>query len=127
VRTSYGFRCPFHYRTSTQSTPTPSGGDDDVTLVDPRWADERSEQLSLSSLRQLGYTPGDVLRILVTHAHWDHYSRAISWQRRYGAAVFLGRQEHHTIEAFEEVDGTSPSVHPTYGSKPATRLTAAAR
>jgi glyoxylase-like metal-dependent hydrolase (beta-lactamase superfamily II) len=83
-------------------------GDDGVTLVDPGWADERSEQLLLSSLRQLGYTPGDVLRILVTHAHWDHYSRAISWQRRYGAAVFLGRQEHHTIEAFEEVEGAYP-------------------
>jgi len=83
-------------------------GDDGVTLVDPGWADERSEQRLLSSLRQLGYTPGDVLRILVTHAHWDHYSRAISWQRRYGAVVFLGRQEHHTIEAFEEVDGAYP-------------------
>lgn len=83
-------------------------GDDGVTLVDPGWADESSELTITESLHQLGYGPGDVRRILVTHAHWDHYSRAISWQQRYGATVYLGREERHSVEAFDEVDGAYP-------------------
>lgn len=76
-------------------------GTDGVTLVDPGWADERSEVALIAALDQLGYQPGDVRRILVTHAHWDHYSRAIDWQRRYGATVYLGHEERHSIAAFE--------------------------
>jgi glyoxylase-like metal-dependent hydrolase (beta-lactamase superfamily II) len=83
-------------------------GSDGVTLVDSGWADETSETVLVDRLGQLGFTPGDVKRILVTHAHWDHYSRAISWQRRYGTTVLLGRQEHHTIDAFDERTGAYP-------------------
>jgi glyoxylase-like metal-dependent hydrolase (beta-lactamase superfamily II) len=83
-------------------------GNDGVTLVDSGWADEASESVIVDGLNRLGFTPGDVRRILVTHAHWDHYSRAISWQRRYGTTVLIGRQEHHTIEAFDEITGAYP-------------------
>jgi glyoxylase-like metal-dependent hydrolase (beta-lactamase superfamily II) len=79
--------------------------DDGVTLVDSGWADEPSESVIIEALRGLGFVPGDARRILVTHAHWDHFSRAILWQRRYGTTVLLGRQEHHTIEAFDQIDG----------------------
>jgi glyoxylase-like metal-dependent hydrolase (beta-lactamase superfamily II) len=83
-------------------------GDDGVTLVDSGWADETSESVLVDSLNQLGYTPGDVRRIVVTHAHWDHFSRAIGWQRRYGTTVMLGRQERHSVEAFDERTGAYP-------------------
>ncbi len=59
-------------------------GDDGLTLVDSGWADQPSETVLVEALDGLGFTPGDVRRIVVTHAHWDHYSRAIGWQRRYG-------------------------------------------
>jgi glyoxylase-like metal-dependent hydrolase (beta-lactamase superfamily II) len=84
-------------------------GNDGVTLVDSGWADQASESVLVDSLNQLGLTPGDVRRIVVTHAHWDHYSRAISWQRRYGTTVLLGRQEHHTVEAFDERAAAYPA------------------
>jgi glyoxylase-like metal-dependent hydrolase (beta-lactamase superfamily II) len=83
-------------------------GNDGVTLVDSGWAGEPSESVIVDALNRLGFAPGDVQRILVTHAHWDHYSRAISWQRRYGTTVLIGRQEHHTIEAFDEIAGAYP-------------------
>src|SRR5258707_8764978 len=83
-------------------------GDDGVTLVDSGWADEPSETVIIEALHGLGFAPDDVRRILVTHAHWDHFSRAIRWQRRYGTTVLIGRQEHHTIEAFDEIDGAYP-------------------
>lgn len=77
-------------------------GNDGVTLVDSGWADDPSEAVLIQALDQLGFTPGDVRRIVVTHAHWDHYSRAIDWQRRYGTTVMIGRGERHSIEAFDE-------------------------
>jgi glyoxylase-like metal-dependent hydrolase (beta-lactamase superfamily II) len=84
-------------------------GDDGVTLVDPGWASAESEDALITALRQLGYEPADVRRILVTHAHWDHYTQAVKWQRQYGATLFLGREEQHTIEAFDRVDGVYPN------------------
>ncbi|HEX7823977.1 MAG TPA: MBL fold metallo-hydrolase [Mycobacterium sp.] len=83
-------------------------GNDGVTLVDSGWADDASESVLVDALDRLGFTPGDVRRIVVTHAHWDHYSRAIGWQRRYGTTVMLGRPERHSIEAFDERTGAYP-------------------
>jgi glyoxylase-like metal-dependent hydrolase (beta-lactamase superfamily II) len=83
-------------------------GHDGVTLVDSGWADSTSESVLVDALSRLGFTPRDVRRILVTHAHWDHYSRAISWQRRYGTTVLIGHGERHTIAAFDELDGAYP-------------------
>ncbi|WP_328353092.1 MBL fold metallo-hydrolase [Mycobacterium sp. NBC_00419] len=83
-------------------------GTDGVTLVDSGWADEHSETVLIDALARLGYTPADVRRIVVTHAHWDHYSRAIDWQRRYGTAVMIGSGERHSIESFDERTGAYP-------------------
>ncbi len=84
-------------------------GNDGVTLVDPGWASTESETMLIAALRQLGYEPADVRRILVTHAHWDHYTQAVKWQRRYGATLLLGLEERHTIEAFDLIDGVYPN------------------
>ena len=83
-------------------------GDDGVTLVDSGWADEPSETVIVEALDRLGFAPEDVRRVVVTHAHWDHYSRAIGWQRRYGTTVMIGRHERHSIEAFDERTGAYP-------------------
>jgi glyoxylase-like metal-dependent hydrolase (beta-lactamase superfamily II) len=84
-------------------------GDDGVTLVDPGWANAKSESILVDGLRQLGYVPGDARRILVTHSHWDHYTQAVKWQREHAATVFLGREERHTIEAFDSLQGVYPN------------------
>jgi glyoxylase-like metal-dependent hydrolase (beta-lactamase superfamily II) len=82
---------------------------DGVTLVDPGWASPESEEALTAALRKLGYQPADVRRILVTHAHWDHYTQAVKWQRQYGATLFLGREERHTIKAFDRIHGVYPN------------------
>ena len=84
-------------------------GVDGVTLVDPGWADAESEALLVAGLHRLGCSPGDLLRILVTHAHWDHYTQAVKWQREFGVKTFLGRGERHTIEAFDTLTGVYPN------------------
>jgi glyoxylase-like metal-dependent hydrolase (beta-lactamase superfamily II) len=84
-------------------------GADGLTLVDPGWANAESEAVLVSGLQQLGCTPADVRRILVTHAHWDHYTQAVKWQREFGVKTFLGRGERHTIEAFDTLTGVYPN------------------
>jgi glyoxylase-like metal-dependent hydrolase (beta-lactamase superfamily II) len=84
-------------------------GDDGVTLVDPGWASAESEEALVAALCQLDYEPADVRSILVTHAHWDHYTQAVKWQRQYGATLLLGLEERHTIEAFDRIDGVYPN------------------
>lgn len=84
-------------------------GDDGVTLIDPGWADPGSEATLIAALAGVGRAPGDVRRILVTHAHWDHYTQALKWRAEHGMTVYLGRGEHHTIDAFETIDGIYPN------------------
>src|SRR5436305_10319311 len=77
-------------------------GDDGVTLVDSGWADDPSEAVLVEAFHRLGFTPEDVKRIVVTHAHLDRYSRAIGWQRRYGHKVMIGRQQLRLVAPFDE-------------------------
>jgi len=79
-----------------------------VVLIDPGWASPENEKVLTSGLTELGASPLDVRQILITHAHWDHYTQAIGWQRAYGIPVHLGRLERATVESFETVDGVYP-------------------
>jgi glyoxylase-like metal-dependent hydrolase (beta-lactamase superfamily II) len=85
------------------------GGSDGVTLIDPGWADVESESMLVHGLASLGFSPADVRRILVTHAHWDHYTQALKWQKELGAHVYLGAEERHTIAAFASLRGVYPN------------------
>jgi glyoxylase-like metal-dependent hydrolase (beta-lactamase superfamily II) len=84
------------------------GGEDGVTLIDPGWANPESEAVLVAGLAQAGWSPDDVQRILVTHAHWDHYTQAVKWRDERDVTVYLGRGERHTIEAFDSIDGIYP-------------------
>lgn len=82
--------------------------DSGPTLVDPGWYDESSENELRRGLASLGLRPDDVRQIVVTHSHWDHYTRALAWRARYGTPVHLGIEERHTIDAFDLADGSYP-------------------
>lgn len=88
------------------------GTQDGVTLIDPGWASTESEAVLVAALASMGYTPSDVRRILVTHAHWDHYTQAVKWRDELGAELLLGAEERHTIEAFDARAGIHPNQVP---------------
>lgn len=67
-------------------------------MVDAGWALESSEQMLARALEMLGYGFGDVSRFLVTHAHRDHYTQAVTVRRRFGTSVALGEHERHSLE-----------------------------
>lgn len=83
-------------------------GDDGITLIDPGFDDDRNKAALDNALSQLGAGREDVSRILVTHAHRDHYGLALEWKREFGTEVLLGREERHTVTSSLGEGGTYP-------------------
>lgn len=88
------------------------GTGDGVTLIDPGWASRESEATLLAALDSMGYTPADIRQILVTHAHWDHYTQAVKWRDELGVELLLGAEERHSIAAFDPLEGVQPNQVP---------------
>lgn len=56
-----------------------------MLLIDAGYPGDRAEVLA--SLNKLGYTPGDVRAIVLTHAHIDHLGSAIWFAREHSTPV----------------------------------------
>jgi glyoxylase-like metal-dependent hydrolase (beta-lactamase superfamily II) len=80
-------------------------GDHGITLIDPGFDNPAGESALLAGLQQMSATQADVVRIVATHAHRDHYGLAVDWNRRYGVEVLLGREERHTVLGFDPDNG----------------------
>jgi len=79
-----------------------------VVLIDPGWATAATEQALIAALHELGYALRDVTTMIATHAHWDHYTQALKIRQEHGGSVYLGRQEHHSLDAFDTLTGAYP-------------------
>lgn len=82
---------------------------DGLTLVDASIGSAAS--IILAQLGQVGYKPGDVKRILVTHAHIDHVGALPALKAATGAQVICSAIEKPYTE------GTTPTLRK--GHKPA--------
>jgi glyoxylase-like metal-dependent hydrolase (beta-lactamase superfamily II) len=74
-----------------------------VMLIDAGYPGDR--EAVLASLGQLGYGPGDVRAILLTHAHIDHLGSAIRFAGEHGTPVYCHADEvgHAKREYLEQV------------------------
>ncbi len=70
-------------------------------VVDAGWAMPDSRAALADALGALGHTLADVSQFLVTHAHWDHYSQALTLRESFGTRVRIGRGEETSIKASE--------------------------
>ena len=68
------------------------------TLIDGGWAIDEARQALERSMGLIGARPDQIRRVLVTHAHRDHYTLAVILRREFGAPVGLGWGERHTIQ-----------------------------
>lgn len=71
---------------------------DGVTLIDGGWAIPEAFDALVDGLRLAGYDSGDVKRIIVTHAHVDHYTLAVRLRQRLGVHVAVGQGERPSVE-----------------------------
>ncbi|MDR3664821.1 MAG: MBL fold metallo-hydrolase [Mycobacterium sp.] len=85
--------------------------DDGVMLIDAGFPGQRDDVLG--SLRELGYGPGDVGAILLTHAHVDHLGTAIWFAKTHGTPVFCHGTEvgHAKREYLEQVSPADLLAH----------------
>lgn len=81
---------------------------DGLVVVDSGWAMPDTETALTAALGKLGYGLADIAHVLVTHAHWDHYSQALALRQTFGSRVRIGRGEKASIEAFRLADGLHP-------------------
>lgn len=86
-------------------------GGDGVMLVDAGFPGQRPEVLA--SLRELGYGPEDVVAILLTHAHIDHFGTAIWFAAEHDTPVYCHADEvgHAKREYLEQASPLSVAVH----------------
>jgi len=69
-----------------------------LTLIDGGWALDAARDALVAGLAEIGAQLGDVQRFLVTHAHRDHYTAAVSIRREFGTRVLIGEGERNTLE-----------------------------
>jgi glyoxylase-like metal-dependent hydrolase (beta-lactamase superfamily II) len=79
-------------------------GEDGPSMIDGGWVGRAGQDALTEALRSLSYTPQDIRQIIVTHAHYDHYSLALSFREQFGCRVSLGAEERHTVFAGLEPD-----------------------
>ena len=63
-----------------------------------------------ANLREAGYAPSDIRRILATHGHWDHLSAAAQLQAESDAQLFIHAADRAQVET-GDVDLTSAFLY----------------
>jgi glyoxylase-like metal-dependent hydrolase (beta-lactamase superfamily II) len=76
-----------------------SGGEE-LALVDAGAGP--GEERILENVRSLGYEPGQIRHIFLTHAHADHAGGAASLAAKLGARVYLSELEREALENADE-------------------------
>ncbi|AJE80427.1 beta-lactamase class B [Streptomyces albus] len=112
---------PHRVRTGVHRIPLPLPGNalravnsylvedsDGLVLVDAGWAAPDTEKTLRQALAALGHRLEDLTQVLVTHAHWDHYTQALALAELLGPRVRIGRGEQLSIEAFDLAEGFYP-------------------
>jgi glyoxylase-like metal-dependent hydrolase (beta-lactamase superfamily II) len=74
---------------------------DGPVLVDPGWAGPDNLTSLTDGLKELGHRPEDLAQVVVTHAHWDHYTQALLLSSELGVPVRLGAGERPSIDAYD--------------------------
>ncbi len=71
---------------------------DGLVLVDSGWAVPEARAELASGLARLECSLADIRRFLVTHAHRDHYTQAVTLRREFLTRVSLGIGEQPSLE-----------------------------
>jgi glyoxylase-like metal-dependent hydrolase (beta-lactamase superfamily II) len=79
-----------------------------LTLVDGGWAIETARRQLDVALASIGHRVADITRILVTHAHRDHYTQAVAVRREVGAHVSLGLGDRDSLALTRDPGSPDP-------------------
>ena len=71
---------------------------DELVLIDSGWAIAEARDQLGQALGALGAGLGDVGRYLITHAHQDHYTQAVTLRREFGSSIAVGKGEQAQLD-----------------------------
>ena len=83
--------------------------DGGLVLVDGGWRVGAALGELRDALARIGRRPEEIVDVLVTHVHRDHYTLATALRREYGARISLGRHERPGLEAVRELGSNVPA------------------
>ncbi|MFJ2033181.1 MBL fold metallo-hydrolase [Streptosporangium sp. NPDC087985] len=69
-----------------------------VTLIDGGWAILEAEEQLTRAMDEIGCGIDAVTDVLVTHAHRDHYTLAVTLRRKWGSRISIGIGERTSME-----------------------------
>jgi glyoxylase-like metal-dependent hydrolase (beta-lactamase superfamily II) len=93
------------------------GAEGGCVLIDGGWALAEAQQALEAALDGIGYALSDIRRILVTHAHRDHYTLGVTLQRTLGTRLAIGIGERENVEvAMRDANSSSARVLPNLGA-----------
>ena len=81
-----------------------------LTLVDGGWALDTSRKQLDESLASIGRAVSDITRFLVTHAHRDHYTQAVTIRREVGSHVSLGLGDRGNLDVVRGGYAADPTI-----------------
>jgi glyoxylase-like metal-dependent hydrolase (beta-lactamase superfamily II) len=73
------------------------------TLIDTGTLGAESRAVLQAELAELGFQVSDIRRVILTHAHADHYGQAAEIVRASNAAVWTHRHNRVQLEAYESI------------------------
>jgi glyoxylase-like metal-dependent hydrolase (beta-lactamase superfamily II) len=74
-----------------------------ITLIDTGTQGEESRTALQAELAALGLQVSDIRRVIITHAHADHYGQAAEIVRASNAEVWTHRHNRAQLEAYESI------------------------
>lgn len=77
---------------------------DGLVLIDSGWAIPEARRRLDDALGSLGCSFADIDRFLITHAHRDHFTQAITVRREWQTKVSLGAGERPSLETLHDPD-----------------------
>jgi glyoxylase-like metal-dependent hydrolase (beta-lactamase superfamily II) len=77
-------------------------GDGGYTLVDPGWPSDAAFDSLKAQLNEIGVALADIRRIIVSHAHHDHFGLAARVKQASGAEVLLHRADWEVVKPLIE-------------------------
>ncbi|WP_051621189.1 MBL fold metallo-hydrolase [Leeuwenhoekiella sp. MAR_2009_132] len=64
---------------------------DGLILIDSMWNQNDAETVIVPGIKELGFDPAQVKKILITHEHSDHYGGARFFEKNYGSEVLMSK------------------------------------
>ena len=70
-----------------------------LVLLDCMDPDQRCVDIIENGIRELGHTPDELIAIMITHGHGDHWGKAGYFREKYGCKIYMSETDYAMASA----------------------------